>query len=79
MEYDHEEALNGASMSKTRGSALKGTRRFEEQMQSQSMSNPFFSNSLKANVQMPEANSNSPAPRDLGTPIRQSRLADLGQ
>ena len=44
------------------------------------MSNPFFSNSLKANVSMPEeANSNSPAPRDLGTPVRQSRLADFGQ
>ena len=43
------------------------------------MSNPFFSNSLKANVPMPEANSNSPAPRDLGTPVRQSRLADFGQ
>ena len=48
-------------------------------MQSQSMSNPFFSNSLKANVPMPEANSNSPAPRDLGTPVRQSKLADFGQ
>ena len=69
LEYDQQESLQGAM---ARGSALKTRTRFDtqEQAQSQSMSNPFFSNSLKQNASLHEPHSNSPAPRDLGTPVR---------
>ena len=69
LEYDQQESLQGAM---SRGSALKTRTRFDtqEQAQSQSMSNPFFSNSLKQNAPLNEPHSNSPAPRDLGTPVR---------
>ena len=42
------------------------------------MSNPFFANSLKQSQQMGTESSHSPvAPRDSGTPIRESRLSNI--
>ena len=91
MEYDQEEMQQGA-MLKQRESALK-TRRIENllgenpvantsfpnsNLQSESMSNPFFANSLKQSQQIGTESSHSPvAPRDSGTPIRESRLSNI--
>ena len=50
-------------------------------LQSQSMSNPFFSNSLKQSEMAVKEDSHSPgaAPRDSGTPIRESRISTIQQ
>ena len=95
MEYDHQEMLQGA-LTKQRESALK-TRRIENllgenpvasqsqpnsNLQSHSMANPFFANSLKQSQNMStgeqHVNQSPLAPRNSGTPIRESRVANLG-
>ena len=79
-------------LGKARESALK-TRRIENllgenpvantsqpnaNLASQSMTNPFFANSLKQIQTAADENHSPLAPRNSGTPIRESRAVNLG-